>query len=369
MIPILSLNDQYKSIKREINKAIKDVVDSQHFVLGKELSELEKEIAIYCQTKYGVGVASGTDALILSLMALDIKAGDEVITSPFTFFSSAEAVSLVGAKPVFVDIDRRTYTIDPKLIEKKITPRTKAIIPVHLYGQCADMDPILAIAKKHGLKVIEDCAQAIGAGYKGKRSGSMGDMGALSFYPSKNLGAYGEGGMIVTNDEKLAQKVKMLRVHGSAERYLHAIIGTNSRLDNLQAAVLRVKAKYIEKWQGMRRANAQYYDKKLKGLPLETPYVPEGNTPTYHLYVLKVHADTKKFIDFLTKKGIESRTYYPVPLHLQECYKGLGYKAGDLPESEAASVETAAIPLYPEIKKRDMNYIVASIKEFFKTSL
>ena len=342
-------------------------MDSQHFVLGKELEELEDRVAGYCNTKYGVGVASGTDALILSLMALGIKAGDEVITSPFTFFASAESISLVGATPVFVDIDPRTYTIDPALIERKITKRTKAIIPVHLYGQCADMDPIIKIAKRHGLKIIEDCAQAIGASYKGRKAGSMGTLGAFSFYPSKNLGAYGEAGMAVTNDKKLAQRLRMLRVHGSSIQYMHTIIGTNSRLDNIQAAVLLVKLRYIDSWLDARRERARYYDIGLKGLPLAIPYVPEYNIPTYHLYIIKPEYHTQKLMKYLIKNGIETRTYYPLPLHLQKCYKSLGYGRGDLKESELASRLTCALPLYPELKKKEQDHIISTLKLFFES--
>ncbi|MFA6142142.1 MAG: DegT/DnrJ/EryC1/StrS family aminotransferase [Candidatus Omnitrophota bacterium] len=365
-ISILDLKGQYETIKKEVKEAVDRVVESQNFILGEDLKELEKEIARYCNTKYAVGVASGTDALLLSLMALGIKPGDEVITSPFTFFSSAEVISLVGAKPVFVDIDPKTYNIDPNLIERKISKRTKAIIPVHLYGQCAEMDPILAIAGKHGLKIVEDCAQAIGAVYKGKKAGSMGDLGALSFFPSKNLGAFGEGGMVVTNDKSLAERLTMLRVHGSSVRYVHAVIGTNSRLDNIQAAVLRVKLRYLDKWLAARRANAMYYNENLKTLPLILPYVPSHNIHTYHQYVLRVRSGLEKLMRFLVDGGVETRTYYPIPLHLQECYKSLGYKKGDLKESEAASLETFAIAVYPELKIEQKDYVIKKIMEFFK---
>jgi dTDP-4-amino-4,6-dideoxygalactose transaminase len=366
-IPILDLKSQYQAIKREINAAIKKVVEDQDFVLGSELSELEKEVAQYCSTKCAAGVASGTDALILSLWALGVKEGDEVITSPFTFMSTAEAASILGAIPVFVDIDPRTYTIDPSLIEAKITKRTKAIMPVHLYGQCADMDPIVDIAKRHGLKIVEDCAQAIGATYKGRKAGSMGDLGAISFFPSKNLGAYGEGGMVLTNDEALATKVKMLRVHGSSKRYMHSMIGTNSRLDNLQAAVVRVKLRYLDKWLEARRKHAEYYHAHLKGLPLTLPYTPAYNVHTYHLYVLRVRRDLEKMMRHLTEGGVETRTYYPVPLHLQECYRSLGYRKGDLTESEAAAAETFAVAVYPELKRRELDYVVRRIKNFFQS--
>lgn len=365
-VSLLDLKGQYEVIKKEVNEAVRRVIDSQHFVLGEDLKKLEEEIAAYCGTKYAVGVSSGTDALTLSLMALGVKSGDEVITTPFTFFSSAEAVSLVGATPVFVDIDPRTYTIDPALIEKKITKRTKAIIPVHLYGQCADMDPILNIAEKNGIKIVEDCAQAIGAAYKGKKSGSMGDLGALSFYPSKNLGAYGEAGMIVTNDKSLETKLMMLRVHGSSKQYIHEMIGTNSRLDNIQAAILRVKLKYLDGWLEARRACARYYNDHLKALPITTPYVPEHNVHTYHQYIIRPRTELGSFMKSLIDGGVETRTYYPVPLHLQKCYNNLGYKKGDLKESESAADQTCALPVYPELKKEDMDYVVSIIKRFCK---
>lgn len=365
-IPILDLKGQYKGIKKEVDAAIKKVVDDQNFILGSDVTELEKEVAAYCDTRYAVGLASGTDALILALRALGIKEGDEVITSTYTFFATAEAVSLVGAKPVFVDIDPVTYNINPSLIEKKITSRTKAVIPVHIYGQCADMDPILAVARKKGLKVIEDAAQAIGATYKGRKAGSMGDIGCLSFFPSKNLGGFGDGGMIVTNDKELAEKIRILRVHGSSKRYIHSMIGMNSRLDNLQAAVLRVKLRYLDKWLEKRRANAEYYNQKLKGLPLDLPYASDYNVHTYHLYVLRAGSDEEKIKKFLEEAGIEARTYYPVPLHLQECYEGLGYKKGDLPESEAVCAKTFSIGVYPELEKKELDYAVSKIREFFK---
>jgi len=363
-IPILDLTAQYKSIKSEIDTAIARVVDGQHFILGQEVESFEKEVAAYCGTKYAVGVASGTDALILGLKALGIGPGDEVITTPFTFFATAEAVSIVGAKPVFVDIDPRTYCIDPELIEDKITKNTRAIIPVHLFGQCADMGRIMEIAKINNLKVVEDTAQAMGATYKGKQAGSMGDTGALSFFPSKNLGGFGDGGMIITNNKELADKARMLRVHGSTVRYIHSAIGTNSRLDALQAAILRAKLRHLNKWLDGRRKVVKYYDENLKNLPIITPYVPSYNVHTYHLYVLRVKPSPEKLAKLLNDSGIEVRTYYPVPLHLQECYKSLGYKKGDFKKSESASLETLAIPLFPELGLLEMKHIVDGIKPY-----
>jgi Predicted pyridoxal phosphate-dependent enzyme apparently involved in regulation of cell wall biogenesis len=363
-IPILDLTAQYKSIKAEIDAAVMKVIESQHFILGPEVEAFESEVAAYCGTKYAVGVASGTDALILALKALGIGPGDEVITTPFTFFATAESISLVGAKPVFVDVDPKTYCINPDLIEDKITKKTKAIIPVHLFGQCADMDRILEIAKLNNLKVIEDTAQAMGATYKGKQAGSMGDIGCLSFFPSKNLGGFGDGGMIITNNKELADKIKMLRVHGSTIRYIHSAIGTNSRLDALQAAILRVKLKHLDKWLDARRKVAKYYNENLKGLAaITTPYTPSYNTHTYHLYVLRVKPSPEKLAKALNAAGIEARTYYPVSLHLQECYKSLSYKKGAFPESESASPETLAIPIYPELDTEKLNIIVKKIRE------
>lgn len=361
-IPILDLTAQYKSIKSEIDAAVKKVIESQYFILGPEVDAFESEVAAYCGTKYAVGVASGTDALILTLKALDIGPGDEVITTPFTFFATAESISIVGAKPVFVDVDPKTYCINPELIEDKITKRTKAIIPVHLFGQCADMDRIIEIAKINNLKVIEDTAQAMGAAYKGKQAGSMGDTGCLSFFPSKNLGGFGDGGMIITNNKELADKIKMLRVHGSTIRYIHSAIGMNSRLDALQAAILRIKLKYLNKWLDGRRKVAKYYDENLKDLPVITPYVPSYNVHTYHLYVIRVKPSPEKLAKALNDAGIEARTYYPVSLHLQECYKGLGYKKGDFKESESASPQTLAIPMFPELGKKEMSLITGSIR-------
>ena len=364
-IPILDLTEQYKSIKTEVDSAIKKVIDSQRFILGEDVKSLEGEIAGYCNTKYAVGVASGTDALTLSLKAMDIKEGDEVITSPFTFIATAEAISVVGAKPVFVDIEPKTYTIDPNLIEKSITKHTKAIIPVHLYGQCADMNSIMDIAKKHDLRIVEDCAQAIGATYKNKKAGSMGDVGALSFFPGKNLGAWGDAGMVVTNNRDLADKIRMLRVHGSAARYIHSEVGANSRLDTLQAAVLRVKLKYLDSWLAMRRKHAEYYNTNLKDLPLILPHVASDNVHTYHLYVLRAASGLEELMEFLTDGDIETRTYYPIPLHLQECYKFLGYKKGDFKESEAMSEQSFSIAVYPELKKEEQDYMIGKLKQFF----
>ena len=364
-IPLLDLQKQYQSIKPEIDAAIKKIVDSQNFIMGEDIKLLENEIASYCDTKFGIGVSSGTEALILALKAIGIKEKDEVITTPFTFIATAGAISNVGGIPVFCDIDPLTYNIKPEEIEKKITKNTKAILPVHLYGQCADMDKILDIAKRNNLKVIEDAAQAIGAIYKSKKAGSMGDLGCISFFPSKNLGAFGDGGMIVGKDKALVDKIKLLRLHGSDKRYMHSIIGTNARLDNLQAAILIVKLKYLDSWSDKRRENADIYQDLFKGTDVVTPYVPEYNTHVYHQYVIKVPpAKRDPLVEHLATLGVSSRVYYPVCLHFQECYNGLGYKEGDLPNAEEAAKSTLAIPIYPDLGKKNISKIAEAIKKF-----
>lgn len=366
-IPLLDLREEYKEIKNAVGKAIQGILDSQGFILGKDVELFEKEIASYCGVGYGVGVASGTDAIKLSLRAAGVGPGDEVIMPSFTFMATAGAASELGAIPVFADIDPDTYTIDPDLIEPRITKKTKAIIPVHLYGQCADMDRINSIAKRCGIRVIEDCAQAIGATYNGKKAGSFGNTGAISFFPSKNLGAFGDGGMIVTDDEDICNRLKVLRVHGSRVRYIHSELGYNSRLDSLQAAVLRVKLRYLDKWAKARQENAGFFNaelSKIKGV--ETPAVASHNTHVYHQYVIRVDRSKRDgLIARLEASGVEARVYYPIPLHLQECYRFLGYKKGDLPNSEEASDTTIALPVYPELTLPDKKFIVDAIKKFF----
>ncbi|MFC1577286.1 DegT/DnrJ/EryC1/StrS family aminotransferase [Candidatus Omnitrophota bacterium] len=363
---ILDLKLQYKGIKDEVDEALNKVLKEQSFILGDDVKAFEKEMADYCGVKYAIGVNSGTDALFLSLKALGIGQGDEVITSPYTFIATAEAIAQTGARPVFVDIDPKTYNIDPDLIEKAVSPSTKAIMPVHLYGQCADMDRITEIAGRHNIKVVEDCAQAINARYRAKKAASMGDASGISFFPGKNLGAFGDAGMITTNSEDMANAVKLLRVHGTVTKYIHSIVGYNSRLDNIQAAVLRVKLKHLDGWLDARRRNAEYYNKGLEGIPVEVPYVPSYNIHTYHLYVLRAKKDPQGLMRYLIDNGVENRTYYPIPLHLQECFKYLGYKKGDFPESEKASGETLAIPVYPELKTEQLDYVIAKIREFYK---
>jgi len=367
-VPLVDLKAQYATIKDEVNKAIQDVLESQVFILGPKVKELEEKIANYCDVKHGIGVSSGSDALFLALMAIGVDGGDEVITTPFTFFATAGSVSLLGAKPVFVDIDPKTYNINPCLIEEKITSKTKAIIPVHLYGQCADMDPILEIADKHGLYVIEDAAQAIGARYKDRKAGSMGHIGCLSFFPTKNLGGYGDGGMILTSDSELAEKVSILRVHGSKPKYYHSVIGCNSRLDAIQASVLLAKLNYLDDWNEARRRNADTYNSLFKGLELVTPFAEPFNYHIYNQYVIKLKPESapgKRDIvrESLKNAGIGTEIYYPVPLHLQKCYSDLGYKLGNLPASEEASANTLALPIYPELTNEQQEQVVKVIRD------
>lgn len=338
-------------------------MESTQFILGPNLKELENKIAAYCNVRYGIGVANGTDALELTLKALNIGEGYEVITTPFTFIASAEVASKVGAKPVFADIDPDTYLIDVDKIEEKITERTKAIIPVHIFGQMCDMDKMMKIAEKHNLYIIEDSCQAIGSEYKGKKSSSFGIAGCFSFYPTKNLGGYGDGGMIVTDDEELAAKLKILRAHGSNPKYYHSMFGYNSRLDELQAAILNVKFKYLDEWNRRRREIAHRYNEKLKvKVPKEATY---EQYHTYHQYTIEV-GDRKQFEDYMKANGIGTCIYYPVPLHLQEVYKSLGYKKGDFPNTEKACKRVISIPISPEMTADEQEHVIATINNFFK---
>ena len=375
-VPFFDLTIQFKSIEGEIKSALDEVFQTQQFILGSNVQALEEHLAQYCQTRYAIGVASGSDALLLSLMAIGIGAGDEVILPPFTFFATAGSVSRLGAIPVFVDIDSEFYNIDPAKIEEKITPRTKAIIPVHLFGQCADMDPLLEIAKAKQLFVIEDAAQALGAEYKpidrseGRRAGQMGDLGCFSFYPTKNLGAFGDAGMVVTRDPSLSEKVRLLRVHGSQPKYFHKTIGINSRLDTLQAVVLLVKFKYLEKWTSERQQKANYYQLLFQDLlssvnDLKLPTIQYQNRHIFHQYVICV-PERDRLKQFLTEEGIGTDIYYPVPLHLQECYSFLKYRRGDLPNSEKASEEVLALPIFPELTQDQQIAVVDRIKAFYK---
>ncbi|MFZ2488070.1 MAG: DegT/DnrJ/EryC1/StrS family aminotransferase [Anaerolineae bacterium] len=367
MIPILDLKAQYEQLHDEIAAALQGVLDSGAFVLGPDVKALEKEVADYCRCRYGVGVASGTDALRLSLAALDIGEGDEVITTPFTFVATANTISHSGALPVFVDIDPQTYNLDPNAVAAAITSRTKAIVPVHLYGQPADMDPIMALARQHNLAVIEDAAQAIGAEYKGQRAGSIGDLGCLSFYPTKNLGAYGDAGMVVTNNADLADKLDVLRRQGGKTKYFHEVLGFNSRLDTLQAAILRVKLRYLEQWQEARRAVAGHYNTLLAqaGAPVTVPYVRPDVRHVYHQYTIRAPR-RDELAEHLKQHGVSTMIYYPLPLHLQGLYRNLGVGEGSLPMAEAAGKEVLSLPMYPELTLAQQEQIVTAIAEFYQ---
>ncbi|MDI6816851.1 MAG: DegT/DnrJ/EryC1/StrS family aminotransferase [Actinomycetota bacterium] len=360
-IPLLDLKAQYGAIKDELEAAVLDVLRNTQYILGPKVAEFEKALAEYCGTQYAVGVANGTDALVLALDALGVGPGDEVITSPFTFYASAECISRLGATPVFVDIEADTYNLDAAQLEAKITSRTKAIIPVHIFGQPAKMDEINKVADAHGLKVIEDACQAIGAEYRGRKVGTLGDAACFSFFPSKNLGGAGDGGAVVTDDEELAAKVRALRQHGSTKKYYHGLVGYNSRLDALQAAILLVKLGYLDGWNDARRDKAQLYNKLFAGAELVVPVALDYVKHAYHLYVVRV-PNRASVETVLKEAGIGCGVYYPVPLHLQDVYSGLGYKLGDLPVSEAASHETLAIPLYPELKPEDMERVAELVK-------
>jgi dTDP-4-amino-4,6-dideoxygalactose transaminase len=361
-IPLLDLQAQYMQIKDKMDKAVLDVIQGGRYILGPEVKELEKEIAEYCGTKNGIGVANGTDALLLVLKAWGIGPGDEVITSPFTFFASAEVISQVGATPVFVDVEPETLNIDVKLLESKINERTKAIIAVHIFGQMADMDSLMQLANKHNLLVLEDACQAIGAEYKGKKAGSIGHAGCFSFFPTKNLGGYGDGGMIVTDDATLAEKIRVLRAHGSKVKYHHTDIGYNSRLDEIQAAILRVKFPHLDNWNDARREKARLYTSWLNGTAYITPCEAPEQKHVFHLYILR-SKKREAVMKELQQRGISTAIYYPVPLHLQEVYSSLGYRRGDMPVAEQATQEAFAIPLFPELTKEQMEYIVATLKE------
>jgi dTDP-4-amino-4,6-dideoxygalactose transaminase len=363
VIPIVDLAAQYSHLKDEIDAAISGVIRSGRFILGPEVENLEKEIARFCKAPFACGCGSGTDGLYLSLLALDIKAGDEIITTPFTFAATAEVIALLGARPVFADINPRTLTINPESVKKVITSRTRAIIPVHLYGQIAEMKEIMEIAEAKRLKVIEDGAQALGSMHYNKHIGSFGHAAVISFFPTKNLGAYGDGGMILTKDRDLAEKIKALRNHGSRKKYSHFLIGMNSRLDSIQAAILRVKLKYLKSWNEKRKETADIYNRLLKDT-VTIPYKETYNEHIYHQYTIRVkERDILK--DFLYNNGIETAIHYPVPLHLQESFRYLGYKRGGLPESEFASCEVLSLPVYPELGLEKAQRVAFLIKEFY----
>ena len=363
-VPMLDLVAQYRTIRDEIRAAIDGVLESQVCIGGPKVTECEKAIAAYSDCKFAIGASSGTDAILNALMSLGIGRGDEVITTTFTFFATAGCISRTGARPIFVDIDPRTYNINPALIEKAVTKKTKAVMPVHLFGQTVDMDPILAVAREHKLAVIEDAAQAIGAAYKGRKAGSIGTVGCFSFFPSKNLGGVGDGGMIVTNDAALAEMCSIMRNHGSKPKYYHKFIGGNFRLDPIQAVVISVKLKYLEQWTEARRANAAWYDGKFAGCDkIVTPCVEPHNRMIYNQYVLRIPGKRDAVEAALNAKKIGNAIYYPVPLHIQQCFADLGYKEGDLPHSEQAAKEVLAIPIYPELTPAQKDEVVKAVLE------
>ncbi len=368
-VPVLDLKAQYQTIRDEIEPVVLALFESQMFVMGPEVAALEAELAKLCGVARGIGCASGTDALLLPLMAANIRHGDEVITTPYSFFATAGSIWRTGARPVFVDIEPDTYNIDPAQIEAAITPRTRAIIPVHLYGQMADMGPINQIAKKHNLFVVEDAAQAIGARYFEHPAGSLGHVGALSFYPSKNLGGFGDAGMIVTNEAELGRSLARLRVHGMEPKYHHHEVGFNSRIDALQAAVLRVKLRHLEAWTNKRREAAAQYESLFKDLRLTgTIGLPEERDGYYHVYnqfVVRVSASIRDSLrEHLAARQIGTEIYYPIPLHLQPCFSELAHKSGDFPEAEAAARETIALPIFPELSEEQQSFVVGSIRQF-----
>jgi dTDP-4-amino-4,6-dideoxygalactose transaminase len=370
-VPLLDLKAQYATIRDEIRPAIDAVLESQQCILGPAVTECEAALAPYCGCPHAITVSSGSDALLIALMSENIGPGDEVITTPYTFFATAGAIARTGAKPVFIDIDPRTYNIDPAKIEARITKNTKALIPVHLYGQCADMDPILDIANRHGIPVIEDAAQAIGAEYKGRRAGSMGRYGCFSFFPSKNLGAAGDGGLVTTTDDAVAERLCVLRVHGSKPKYYHSVIGGNFRFDSIQAAIVTVKLRHLDAWTAGRQSNAARYRRLFEAAGLtaaglvQLPYEVPGNRHIYNQFVIRVpRRDALQA--YLREQKIGNEVYYPVPLHLQKCFADLGHREGDFPESEAAANETLALPIYPELSDQQAEWVVECIKVFLR---
>lgn len=370
MPPFLDLKAQFASIREEVMSAITEVLESQHFILGPEVDAFEREISAHTGARFAIGCASGSDALLLALLALEVQPGDEIITTPFTFVATAGAIARIGAKPVFVDIDPATFNIDPAQIENAVTPRTRAILPVHLFGMAADMDAILEVAARRELPVIEDAAQSIGAHYRGKAAGNLGAIGCFSFFPSKNLGGAGDGGMITTNDQKLGERLKLLRVHGSRKKYEYEIVGVNSRLDALQAAILRVKLRHLESWTEGRRRNADRYRAFFGEFELTKhvtlPQVPAGRTHVYNQFVIRV-TERDALRAFLKERGVPTEVYYPSPLHLERAFQYLGYNAGAFPASEAASKQVIALPIYPELREEQQRSIVSAIAEFYET--
>ncbi|MFC1738291.1 DegT/DnrJ/EryC1/StrS family aminotransferase [Planctomycetota bacterium] len=362
-VPLLDLKAQYAAIKNDIIAAVTEVLDSQRCIGGPKVEQLENQIAKVSDCKFAVGVSSGTDAILSTLMAMDIGPGDEVITTPFTFFATAGCIARLSAKPVFVDINPQTYNIAPSQIESAVTERTKAIIPVHLFGQMADMDPIIEIAREHDLAVIEDAAQSITSTYKSRKAGSIGNAGCLSFFPSKNLGGIGDGGMIVTNDRQLYEQTRIMRDHGQKPKYHYEYIGGNFRLDAVQAAALLVKLPHLDKWSQARRQNADYYNRKFEGTAVQTPYISGDCVTVYNQYCIRLPR-RDEVEAHLKEKGIGCAIYYPLPLHLQKCFEYIGYKQGDFPQAEKAAKEILAIPIYPELTDEMKNFVADTILNF-----
>lgn len=367
-VPLLDLKAQYGPMREEIKAKVDEVLESQRFILGPEVEAFEKEMAAYCGTQHAVGVSSGSDAILVALMALGVGPGDEVVTTPFTFFATGGCIVRLGAVPVFVDIEPETWNIDPGLIEQAFTKKTKAVLPVHLYGQCVEMDPILEAAASRGIPVVEDAAQAVGAVYRGRRAGSMGSAGCFSFFPSKNLGGFGDGGLVVTNDSDLAEKISLLRVHGAPSGYLHNVVGGNFRLDSLQAAVLRIKLKYLDSWTDGRRRNAEDYRKRFDeaGLAGRKVFLPveRQERHIYNQFVVRVR-DRDRLSRHLHERSIGHAVYYPLPLHLQSCFAGLGYGEGDFPKSEAAAREVLALPVFAELEREQRAAVVDAVRTFY----
>ena len=369
-VPLLDVGRQYRGLRDEISAAIQRVCDSGRFVLGPDCEQLEASLAEYCRVPHAVGCASGSDALLLALLACDVGPGDEVLLPSYTFFATASAPWRLGARPVFVDIDPATFNMDPALVEALITPRTKVILPVHLFGQCADMTAIGAIAKRHGLHVVEDAAQAVGAEWDGRRAGSLGAIGCFSFYPTKNLGGFGDGGLLTTTDAALADRLRLLRAHGMQPRYYHQVVGINSRLDTLQAAVLNVKLPHLDTWSAERQANAARYGELFREYGLDRvlalPVTIAGGRHVWNQYTVRVPDGRRDALRaYLAERRIGTEIYYPVPLHLQPCFRDLGYAAGNLPESERAAAESLALPIFPELTAEEQRTVVAAISEFF----
>jgi dTDP-4-amino-4,6-dideoxygalactose transaminase len=374
-VPLLDLKRLDETLASQLRAAFERVLSSGHFILGPETQALEKELAAYCGAKHAIGVSSGTDALLLALMALDVGPGDEVICPTYTFFATAGAIWRLGAKPVFVDCSPESYNVEARHVERALTAKTKAVIPVHLFGQCAELDPILAVCKKHGVAVVEDAAQAIGSEYKGRRAGAFGEFGCFSFFPSKNLGALGDGGFVTANDDALAEKARILRTHGSKPKYYHKMVGGNFRLDELQAALLRVKLPRLDDWTAVRQRNAALYRQAfqaagLVGKNISLPTEQPERRHIYNQFVIRVPGAGKRdeLKNFLTSRKIGCEIYYPVPMHLQECFSSLGVRAGALPAAESAAQETLAVPIFPELREDELHAVVSACAEFFKTN-